>query len=133
MHPNDTLQGKLYAFELEDEKCLRGVFGYWHMVEERMILAQLKTEGVEATLSAVSARMIENHRGDESFADQSRRLHLGLEIASAAKQQAQMNRAGIWEEAREECLEALRQIRDGHNDPRELARIVLEKLEAVWA
>ena len=42
---NDTLSGRLYEFEREEEKHLRNSFGYWHMVEMRMIRNQMIAEG----------------------------------------------------------------------------------------
>lgn len=82
-HANDTLNGRLYAYELEEEKHLRRKFGYWLHVEERMIREQLRAEGrPEADLPGhdlafrklFDERRRENHKGDESYRETSQRL-----------------------------------------------------------
>lgn len=73
-HPNDTLNGRLFAYELEDQKHLRHSTGYWRMVEERMIRSELEAEGVEPTVFRVSARVVENHRNDITYRETSRKF-----------------------------------------------------------
>lgn len=71
MHPNDTLDGRLLAYEHADQKHLRDRLGYWQAVEKRMIRAQLAAEGWDPKGHAfefeVSARQITNHAGDPSM------------------------------------------------------------------
>lgn len=66
---NDTLGGRLYAHERPEERHLRRSIGYWRMVEERMILAELAAEGWTGgdVSFEVSRRMIENHKNDPSL------------------------------------------------------------------
>jgi hypothetical protein len=73
VHPNDTLNGKLVnsEWEREDEKHLRNKFGYWRMVEERMVRAQIKAEGGNPDdVFEVSRRVFENHKNDPSLREQ---------------------------------------------------------------
>lgn len=78
MHPNDTLNGKLFAWEHDDQKHLRNCFGYWDMVEKRMVRAQLIAEGhnPESPLfgAEMNARIAANHALDVSYRDTSRAL-----------------------------------------------------------
>lgn len=73
MHPNDTLNGKLVdsEWEREDEKHLRSSFGYWRVVEERMIRAQMKAEGKDPdapfAIFEISRRVVENHKNDPTL------------------------------------------------------------------
>lgn len=69
MHPNDTLNGRLLAHEKPEERELRGKLGYWRMVEERMIRAELAKEGVEPTPDIIRQRVAANHRNDMSYRD----------------------------------------------------------------
>lgn len=123
-HPNDTLGGKLLAFEREDEKHLRRKLGYWRMVEDRMVRDQLAAEGVTPDQwgfwSEISRRMVENHKDDASF-----------KVPGYITQQISCGQDEQIAHAKDACVEALRQIRDGHNDPRLLAREALERLEGV--
>lgn len=80
---NDTLNGRLFAYEREDQKHLRRSTGYWRMVEERMIRGELEAEGIEPTVFAVSARVIENHRHDITYRETSRRFGKALGRAGA--------------------------------------------------
>lgn len=67
-HPNDTLNGVLLAFEVDCEKHLRGKFGYWRMVEERMVRRQIVAEGGNPTDTLeVSRRIVLNHKDDLLF------------------------------------------------------------------
>lgn len=73
MHPNDTLQGKLVdsEWEREDQKHLRGSFGYWRMVEHRMIRAEIIAEGGDPeNVFEVSRRVERNHKSDLSLREQ---------------------------------------------------------------
>ena len=83
MHPNDTLRGRLIAFEREDEKHLRQKFGYWRMVEERMIREELLASGVEPTVFNISKRVEENHASDVPFREQSSRLRANTPIVQS--------------------------------------------------
>lgn len=70
MHPNDTLQGKLVDSEWErpEERHLRNKFGYWRMVEKRMIRAQIVAEGGDPdNVFEVSRRVEQNHKHDLSL------------------------------------------------------------------
>lgn len=73
-HPNDTLQGKLLEWEREDQKHLRSRFGYWRMVEERMVRYELEREGHDPNefgfIFKVSKRITENHRNDPTLREQ---------------------------------------------------------------
>ena len=53
---------------------MRGRLGYWKMVEERMIRAELAAEGVKPSISELSRRRTLNHAGDASYAEISRAL-----------------------------------------------------------
>lgn len=71
MHPNDTLNGKLFEFEIEEEKHLRGNFGYWRMVEDRMIREKLIKQGHDPAdrgfLFLVSREREANHANDVPY------------------------------------------------------------------
>lgn len=70
-HPNDTLNGRLFAYEREDEKHLRGKLGYWRMVEERMVRGEIEAEGGDPTnIFEISRRITENHKNDPTFREQ---------------------------------------------------------------
>lgn len=67
---NDTLGGRLYAFERPNEKHLRRCTGYWQMVEERMIRDQLTAEGWRGYMGTeISRRVIHNHRNDATYSE----------------------------------------------------------------
>ena len=89
MHPNDTLQGKLVnsEWERDDEKHLRHKIGYWRMVEERMIRAEMIAEGKNpdhmSFLFEISRRVQENHKNDPTLREQqaARRIVIaGIEV-----------------------------------------------------
>ncbi len=76
-HPNDTLCGALFAYERPEDKPHRGRVGYWRLVEERMIRAQLEKEGWESDWKdgrliyfEISNRIAQNHRNDVTFREQ---------------------------------------------------------------
>jgi glycine/D-amino acid oxidase-like deaminating enzyme len=129
-HPNDTLNGKLLAWERPEDKHLRRRFGYWQMVEERMVRAQLEEEGVAPDspcfFMSVAKRIEENHKDDPK----------PWKLAGpadgrwgAVRQQAAFERDAAVERAKDEAIKALIEIRDGHNDPRALAAQVLAALD----
>ncbi len=77
---NDTLSGRLLDWERPEDQHLRSKLGYWHMVEERMVRAELEAEGWtppdpgflgidDRTLTdfEVIRRIGENHRGDATY------------------------------------------------------------------
>lgn len=130
-HSNDTLNGRLLEWELPEERHLRNRFGYWHMVEERMVRAQMAAEGITPETERgcfyllMTQRIMENHKDDpKPWHDRH-----GLMYGGGIRQQAAYELQAMIEAAREECLQALRDIRDGHNDPRGLASAVLIKLD----
>lgn len=97
------------------------------MVEERKVRADLAAEGIaDPDVFTISARVQANHKGDVTHAEQSR---LRAE-SEAVAQQARFLRERLWEEATQAAIIALREIRDGHNDPRALAAKVLAVLDA---
>lgn len=124
MHPNDTLNGRLLAYEVPEERHLRRKLGYWHMVEERMVRAELVAEGKDPQAvdfwHLLSERIMANHRDDVSF-----------KVSGMIRQQVAAERDHMVETATDECVQALRDIRDGYNDPRQLAADVLAKLETI--
>lgn len=73
-HPNDTLNGRLLPYELDEEKHLRSKMGYWLMVEERMITEQMIAEGKDSKSQSfyfeVKRRVMENHKNDIPFSQQ---------------------------------------------------------------
>lgn len=73
-HPNDTLNGKLLEHELDEEKHLRGRFGYWRMVEERMICKELIDAGEDPKAMGfyfkIKQRVVENHKNDPTLRQQ---------------------------------------------------------------
>lgn len=123
MHPNDTLNGRLLAHELPEERHLRRKLGYWRHVEERVVRAELIAEGHDPNAlgfwSKLSARIIENHKDDKR----------PLMFSGAIHQQAAYERDEMVRLATDAAVQALRDIRDGHNDPRGLAQAVLRRLE----
>lgn len=127
MHPNDTLNGELLAWEREDQKHLRGKLGYWRLVEERMVTARLRDRGVQPTYHAIHAEIAANHRNDTTHAQRS-------QIRAQSQAMWQQARA-VEDQAKREAIEAavvaLRQIAGGHNDPRALADEVLQRLDAL--
>lgn len=131
MHPNDTLNGKLLEHERPEEKHLRAKLGYWQMVEERVVRAQVAARGYDPD-SAVGATMIaeimrDNHARDESYKVTSERFS----AKGAAAQQARFERDREIDAARDAAIQALRQIAAGHNDPMNLAIEVLSALDAL--
>jgi len=74
-HPNDTLNGKLLAWERPEDRHLRNKIGYWRMVEERMIRAELEAEGWTGgdwkdgryIGFEISRRVMENHKNDPTL------------------------------------------------------------------
>lgn len=76
-HPNDTLCGRLYAYERPEDRHLRGKIGYWRSVEKRMIRAQLAKEGWVGDWKddkyiefEISRRIVENHANDLTLREQ---------------------------------------------------------------
>lgn len=130
-HPNDTLNGKLYAWERPEEKHLRRKLGYWHMVEERMHRAQLAAEGVPSDAPGfwmhLARRIEETHKDDPKpwKLDGPADGRFG-----SVRQQAAFEVDNAVDDARDAAVKALREIEAGHNDPRDLARKVLAQLDA---
>lgn len=127
---NDTLQGRLRSFERDEEKHLRNTFGYWHMVEKRMIREQLIAEGHNPADVKfgflVQDKYQENHKNDISLRD-----------AQALKRdmwQSAVDTLGWWnipssvKLSREE-LQFLADHFDGANDP--IAQAILQKVKSV--
>lgn len=107
---------------MPDEVDIKLKFGYSHHVEMQEIRAKLRAEGVtdQAALHFKAVAEYERrHKNDPTFAQ---------------KQAAARARGEKWvpplQSAQPSLLDqfkaALEAIRDGHNDPRELARTVLE-------
>lgn len=130
-HPNDTLNGKLLAWERPEDKHLRRRFGYWQMVEERMVRAQLEEEGVAPDspcfFMSVAKRIEENHKDDPKPWKLSGPADGRW---GAVRQQVAFERDNAVEQAKDAAVAALREIEAGHNDPRDLARKVLAQLAA---
>lgn len=101
-------RSKLANVDLPD----RHKFGYAHMVETREIERELRATGlVGADLYFATSREYEaRHKGDPSYRE---RVQKWL-ATSSTPMPVDLIR------------QALEQIRDGHNDPRTLAREVLE-------
>lgn len=87
-------------------------FGYAHMIEMREIEDNLRSSGFSgADLYFASVRQYETrHKSDPSYREMSQKW---LATQSTPK-------------PTDLIRQALEQIRDGHNDPRALARAVLE-------
>jgi hypothetical protein len=73
---NDTLDGKLFDYEIEGEKHLRDKLGYWRIVEKRMILNRLIAESIvpegtkpndRAAIFLISSEVTKNHAADLSY------------------------------------------------------------------
>lgn len=68
---NDTLKGRLLAYERPEEKHLRRKTGYWRMVENRMVRQQLIDEGHDPDhigfIFKVSNRVSQNHANDATY------------------------------------------------------------------
>lgn len=133
MHPNDTLNGKLIAWELPEERHLRNRFGYWHNVEERMVEVCLAIEGITRETdrffyNRVSQALMRNHRDDPKPWHQDRR---GLSRWGGVRQQAAYEREAAIRHAELAAIIALRKIATGHNDPMNLALEVLAALDAL--
>lgn len=121
-HPNDTLNGALYAHEREDEKHLRHRLGYWRMVEEREVREELIAAGHDPNgefWRMMELAVMANHVHDVSF-----------KVSGMVRQQAAAEREMAYEAARDEAIKALREIAAGHNDPRTLAISVLSLMDA---
>lgn len=122
-HPNDTLNGALYAHEREDEKHLRNKLGYWRMVEERAVREELIAAGYDPRglefWRMIELALMANHINDVSF-----------KVSGMVRQQAAAEREAAYEAAQDDAIKALREIADGHNDPRNLAARVLAALDA---
>lgn len=90
-------------------------FGYAHMIEMREIERDLKSSGLDgADLYFASVKQYEKrHKDDPSFRE------------TSAKWLATQSTPAPTDLLRQ----ALEQIRDGHNDPRSLAREVLAALD----
>ena len=90
-------------------------FGYDHMLEMRDIEAELRARGVTGValhFQAV-ARYEEIHKNDPSYRERQTKW-LATQVASTPD---------------DLFRKALEEIRDGHNDPRALARSVLENAD----
>lgn len=70
---NDTLNGRLFAYELESEAHLRGKLGYWLMVERRMIRATWPGPGEPDEFDYGRIR-VALHAHDITFKETSRRF-----------------------------------------------------------
>lgn len=117
MHPNDTLNGKLLEWERSDQKHLRNKFGYWRMVEERMVRAQMVREGKDPDgtegFFEIQRRIRENHANDEPY--RAKKLSIqGIEIELNGVQLTPEERA------------YLRELFEDANNP--LARSIYEKV-----
>ena len=102
-----------------DDLPLHRKLGYQHMLEMAEIRAKLSAEGhtgPKLHFMAVQAMEL-RHANEPTFAERS--------AAWLAKQRA----APSTQDNVSAALEALRLIRDGHNDPRVLAREVLALIE----
>lgn len=125
MHPNDTLQGKLFAWEREDEKHLRHSLGYWMMVEKRMIRAEIAAEGGDpADVFEIAARRTALHANDETFADQCRRMSAEREASALVLWLSGDGQRGL--DFTKTELEFLRDHFEGANDP--TAQTILAKV-----
>lgn len=115
---NDTLSGRLLEWERPEEHHLRSKLGYWRMVEERMVRAELeaagwtpppsKFEGLDAQTQIdfeVTRRIGENHRSDATYA----------EISAAAA--ARMTRSALPPRFSREQLSRLVELHADANDP----------------
>lgn len=110
----ETLDGKLLEWEDKDQHHLRNAFGYWRMVEKRMIRAQITAEGGDPdAFQAVSRRVDANHKDDPSLRE--RQKAQGLLV----------RRAGSTQLTGEE-LQFLADHFEGANDP--LALEILRKV-----
>ena len=90
-------------------------FGYDYMIEMHEIEEQLLAEGVQPGVGLhfkAITRYQENHKNDPSFAERC------VEMDKRWRANAKPSQFDIFKIALEE-------IRDGHNDPRSLAREVL--------
>lgn len=110
MNSNDTLNGQLFQWETDDEKHLRHQFGYWRMVEERMIRADLEAQGIAPTYFTIQAKVQENHANDVPYKATSANVVKSIQLSSTDSQKA---------------IDALRKIAEGCNDARRLAMEVL--------
>jgi hypothetical protein len=90
-------------------------FGYAHMIEAREIERELRATGLSgADLYFATSRQYEaRHKNDPSYRE---RVQKWLATSSTPKPVDLIRRA-------------LEQIRDGHNDPRTLARDVLAAID----
>lgn len=90
-------------------------FGWEHAQEMREIEAQLRAEGVTdyATLHfAAVDRYVDRHKNDPTFRQRQETVSAGRPVKPTDLERFRL---------------ALEAIRDGHNDPRSLARDVLER------
>lgn len=119
-HPNDTLQGRLINSEWEDpdERHLRHSFGYWRMIEHRMIRAQMKAEGLDpGDYIEMQRRSTTLHQNDPTLREQQARNPPDVEKVR-----------GIWLSTDE--LIWLSDRIDGVNDPLG-ANVLAKALEAL--
>lgn len=80
---NDTLNGLLLQHERKEEMHLRNKFGYWRMVEKRMLREQLIAEGVtdETELHfAIIRRVEQNHKNDITYKESSAAFSAGAKV-----------------------------------------------------
>lgn len=112
---NNTLNGRLLAHVRPEDERLRHSFGFWRVIEERMIREEMIAEGLDPKSPAghfeVQRRVTENHKNDHTF----------REISAAFVAKASPAPPDL-------AIEALRQIAAGHNDARALAIETLAKL-----
>ncbi|RUW56835.1 hypothetical protein [Mesorhizobium sp. M8A.F.Ca.ET.021.01.1.1] len=99
---------------MKDDIPVERKFGYAHTMERHLIEAELEAAGVPMPdrMFQASAIQMERHKNDPSF----------RERQEAARALAPTAAPSLLDRYRE----ALEAIRDGHNDPRDLARKVLE-------
>lgn len=118
---NDTLGGLLYAHERPEDIQHRGKFGYWRMIEKRMIRDQLVAEGWDADdwriHFEIAARVTANHRNDPS-----------LREMQAARPMARSAPSAPSARFSDEELERLAEHFAGANDP--VAQSILAKAMA---
>lgn len=128
-HPNDTLNGKLLAWVRPGDEENRHRFGFWHMVEKRMIRAMIEAEGGDPRdTMEISKRLIENHKDDISHKDYQEQV---LKPRWAAEARARFDRGETERKASFTKAELVWLVEhlEGTNDP--LGGSVLSKVSAL--
>lgn len=125
-YKNNTLNGALLAWERPEERHLRHKFGYWNMVERRMIRAQLEAEGIEPDEFEIGKRIVANHAGDATYREIGDAWRAECEARARDAFAAGLSVRSIGLTRSE--LEFLAEHFDGANDP--VAAAVLEKVRA---